>query len=300
MIPRFDRPGDDNLRGSALMAAAMACFIVNDVCTKLVGARVPLGELILVRGVITTAIMGAAAAASGALFALPLVLTRPILARSAFDVAGTFLFLGSLLNLPLAELTAILQSAPLVTTLLAALLLGEPTGWRRWSAVAAGFLGVLIIVRPESGSFSGYTLTALGAVLCVCGRDLVTRRLPANVPSLIVSFANAAAVSAGGFGLALWSGFEPIALRDGLGVAGAALALTGGSFFLVVSVRLGELGATAPFRYTIIPWSILAGWLVWGETPSLSTLAGIALILGSGLYTLHREAGLRRQRSGAT
>ena len=141
----------DNLRGAALMAYAMTAFALNDTCIKLVAADLPLMQVVLLRGLVATVLIGAVAVRAGVFGAslgrrdLTLVMLR-----GGAEAAAAWTFLTALLHMPIADLTAILQALPLAVTLGAALIFGEPVGWRRWAAIAVGFVGVLLIVRPGS------------------------------------------------------------------------------------------------------------------------------------------------------
>jgi drug/metabolite transporter (DMT)-like permease len=186
---------------------------------------------------------------------------------------------------------------PLAVIVMAFLFLGERVGWRRILAVIAGFIGVLLIARPAPQTFSIYEMLALGIVLLAAVRDIMTRRIPAKVPSLIVAFANALFVTAGGFVLGVIQGFIGLELWQLGCLTAASLFLGLGYVFMVMTLRLGEIAVSAPFRYVNVLFSIFSGVVVFGEIPDLWALAGMALIVASGLYTIHRERMIRRRRA---
>jgi S-adenosylmethionine uptake transporter len=166
---------------------------------------------------------------------------------------------------------------------------------RRISAVIAGFLGVLLVVKPASSDFNAYALYALAAMFSVALRDIVTRRIPSDVPAVLVAFSNASAIAAFGAFYAAFEGLEPLEPFEAGVLMACALLLAAAYTFMVLAVRLADVSLTAPFRYTIILWSLLAGFLVFGDVPDPLAFLGIALIAGSGLYTLVRERQLRRR-----
>jgi len=283
-----------NARGIAAMLAAMAGLIVNDAFIKMAAQSLPMGQAIFLRGLVTTFLCAALVLAITGLGAPARLWTPPVLVRSLAEVAATLLYLSALFNMPIADATAILQFTPLAITAGAALFLGAPVGWRRWLATLAGLAGVLLIVRPGGAGFNAYALVALAAVVFVAARDLITRRLRQEVTALAIATSSSVAVALASLGFALfepWRG--PSAFEAGMLVcAGAALAA--GQLFIVVAMRTGEIAVVAPFRYSIILWAVLAGFLVWGEVPDAVSWAGIAIVSAAGLYTFLREQQLAR------
>ena len=286
----------DNARGVIFMNVAMAAFTLNDAMMKLATVEVPLMQAIALRGGAAAAVLSLLAVATGAL-RVPLARRdRAILAlRTAAEVAATLTFLAALLHLPLANLSAILQSLPLAVTLAAALVLREPVGRRRLAAIAAGFAGVLLIVRPGTAGFDGWSVLGLVSVAFVVVRDLSTRRFSAMVPSATVALTAAVAVALTGLaGMGLEGGWQPMSGRDALRIGGAAAALVFGYLLIVKAMRTGAVAVVAPFRYVALLWAIILGWLLFGTLPDGLTWIGAGLIVSSGLYTLWREARLRR------
>jgi drug/metabolite transporter (DMT)-like permease len=286
---------DSVLRGGSVMALAMLAFITNDTLVKFIGKGVPLGEILLVRGVFAALVIGLIAWFNGGFRHLRRALTPAVAVRTLADVATTFLFLNALLHMPIANVTAIVQAVPFTIVVLSALFLGERVGVRRISAVIAGFLGVLLVVKPASSDFNAYALYALAAMFSVALRDIVTRRIPSDVPAVLVAFSNASAIAAFGAFYAAFEGLEPLEPFEAGVLMACALLLAAAYTFMVLAVRLADVSLTAPFRYTIILWSLLAGFLVFGDVPDPLAFLGIALIAGSGLYTLVRERQLRRR-----
>src|SRR6185295_17388272 len=153
---------NNTLHAGLYMVTAMACFILNDTCIKSIGTTLPIGEIIATRGVISVLVIAAICAQQGILASVPLLFTGNVMARSLLDVAGTFMFLTALMHMPIANLTAILQSVPLAVVLVSVIFLKEKVGLRRTAAILAGFMGVLLIMRPSPSTFTIYELLALG------------------------------------------------------------------------------------------------------------------------------------------
>ncbi len=289
----------DTARGILFMCVAMASFTVNDALIKIVTVEMPLMQAIALRGVVSVIGLGLMARASGAYGRR---LSRGDASqlgwRTLAEVGSTLTFLTALLHLPLANLSAIMQSLPLAVTLAAAVFLAEPVGWRRLAAIGVGFIGVLFIVRPGTGAFNIWSVVGLISVACVVARDLLTRRLAAHLPAVLVALCAAGAVTVMGLvGVIMEGGFVPVSPYQALLICLCAGALISGYIFIVKAMRMGDIATVAPFRYTALVWAILLGWLFFSSLPDLLTWVGAGLIVASGLFTLTREARLRRARA---
>lgn len=272
------------------MAAAMAGFTMNDAITKSVSSEMNFGQMMLVRGVVAIAMIATLAWHQGALRPLRTLVMKPVALRVAGEVLGTVTFLAAIVHLPLANTSAIFQALPLAVTLGAALMFGEPVGWRRWLAIAAGFMGVLIIVRPGVEGFNQFSLIALISVLFCAVRDLATRRIPAQVPSLFVTLVTTVTVTvAGAIIIVPLGGWTPPSSRAlGLLTLAAVLLLIGYQC-VIMALRSGDISAVAPFRYSALLWAMLLGYLVFGDVPDAMMVTGAAIIVLSGLYAFYRE-----------
>ena len=275
------------------MVLAMASFVANDTIVKLVGTSLPVGELIAIRGFIAALFIAAICAGQGVLTGLPQLRSGNVLLRATLDLMATILFVTALMHMHIANLTAVMQAVPLAVACLSVLFLGETVGWRRSTAIVLGFIGVLFIVRPAPESLSRYDLFALLIVIAVAVRDLVTRRISMRVPTLIIALANAAFVTAGGVVLALFQDFVMPQAWQIAYLGAAAIFLGSGYMFMVATLRLGELSATAPFRYSIMLFAIISGIVVFGEIPDALAITGMVLIAATGLYAAHRETRVK-------
>jgi len=279
-----------NQKGALLMLGSMAFFTFNDTLVKLAGESLPLWQIVTVRGVMASLLLLGLARAMGALrFDFSRRDWRLLLARCATEMAATYFFLSALLQLPLANVTAVLQMLPLTVTLCAALVFGESVGWRRSLAIALGFVGMLLIVRPGGADFGPATVYALLAVAVLTLRDLVTRQMSPAVPSLTVTFLAAFSVMLFGIGLGAGESWQPMGVRDWLLLSGTAVLILLAYLCAVMTIRVGEVSAVAPLRYSGLVWALILGWGVFGDFPSGLTLLGAGIVVAAGVFTLMRE-----------
>lgn len=283
----------DNVRGAALMTASMAGFVVNDALVKLVSGDLSVFQVMFVRGLFATALMAVLAWRLRALWPkVPRGDWRLLAMRMGGEACATSSYLTALFHMPLANATAILQALPLAVTLGAAVFLREPVGWRRYLAIAVGFAGVLVIVRPGAEGFNTYAGWALAAVGFITLRDLATRKLSTHVPSLFAALLSAAAITVTGAVLTPTVGWRPIGLGEVQVLAAAALFINGGYLFGTMAMRVGDISFNSPFRYSVLLWAIILGYLVFGDVPDAWTLVGSAVVVIAGLYTFARERQL--------
>jgi drug/metabolite transporter (DMT)-like permease len=271
------------------MLASTVAFVANDTCVKLIGTTLPLGELIALRNLVATLyILGFAALFGG--MTLPAIRQSRLLGwRMAAEFFSTLFFLSGLVALPIADATAISQFTPLALTAAAAIFLKEHIGWRRWMAAIAGLAGVLLIIRPGTAAFSPAALLILASVAFIVVRDLTTRAISRDVPTLTLT-AMSAGVSVFA-GVVLWP-FETWIIPSGQQIVLLLLAaffLTMAYALIVIAMRSGNVAVVSPFRYAVIVFAILSGWMIWGDFPDAIQLFGIAMLTAAGIYTFHRE-----------
>ena len=277
------------------MALSMLAYVLNDALMKAVFDSMSIYQAIFLRGLITVPLIALLAWHKGALIVRIVPRNRLLVTlRVAAEVGATVGFLTALKHMPLANVTAVLQVLPLTVTMAAALFLGEKVGWRRWLAIAIGLFGVMFIIRPGMEGFSVYSIWALVAVACITIREIVTRKLSADLPSLPVALATAIAI--GGFGAVMLPTVEwaTVSLSAWSLIGGASLAIIGGYLFSVMTIRIGDIGFVAPFRYTAMIWALALGLLMFGEIPDMPTITGTVIIILTGLYSLSRERSVRR------
>jgi len=284
-----------NLRASLLMTLSMAGFAIEDAIIKYLSALMPVGQIVLVIGLGGGAVFCALARARGLTVLSVQALRGAVLVRNLAEVASAVMVVLAIALVPLAVVTAILQAMPLVVTLGAALFLREPVGWRRWAAIMVGLVGVLMILRPGSVAFDPAALFAVAAVVSLTVRDLATRRVPAQVHSLQLTTWGFLMIIPAGLVLLLLVFQPPVAPRAVewgwlmAAVAAGVLAYAA----LVGATRMGDIAVTTPFRYARLVFAMAIGFVFFGERPDAMTLAGAALVVGAGLFTLWREMRLR-------
>lgn len=277
------------------MTAAMAGFAVEDMLLKAAARELPVGEILIIFGSLGAVAFAGLARRRGERVLHPALMTRPLLLRAGFESAGRLFYTLAIALTPLSSASAILQATPLVVVAGAALLLGERVGWRRWLAIGLGFLGVLIILRPGLEAFTALSLLAVLGTLGFAGRDLATRAAPPALSNFQLGTWGFAAMVPPGALLLATSGGAALPSPAATALLLAATAVGVGAYFaLTVAMRTGEVAAVTPFRYTRLVFAMALGTLVFAERPDAATLAGAALVVATGLYTLWRSARARR------
>ena len=284
-----------NLKGIAAMVAATALFTCGDAAMKLVSTSLPTGETVFLRGVSTVTIVTIAAFWTGAIYRLKDALVRAMGWRSVGDVGSALFFQAALARMPFADLMGILQMTPLSLTAASALFLGEHVGWRRWTAVATGFAGALLVIKPGSSAFNAWALLGVLSVLCGTLRDVSTRRLDAALSPLLIMMLSQLVVASAGLVCLVFEAWKVPSVGELFGLVFASVFSLLGHLCVIYSLRSGEMAAVAPFRYAGIVWAILLGFLIWKELPDTLSLGGISILVSAGLYTFYREQQLRRR-----
>ena len=276
-----------NRRGAVFMVLSMAGFAVEDSLLKIAAVSLPPGQVLITFGVLGTMTFAALALMAGEAPLTRAMLGRPMILRSLSEVTGRLFYMLAIALTPLSTASAILQATPLVVMVGAAVLFGESIGPRRWLAVALGFGGVLLILRPGTEGFGALSLLAIMAMLGFAGRDLATRAAPVSL-----SFRQLGVV---GFSMLIVAGLivlpfgGPMAAPDGATWAGLLAAAAAGVCaytFLTVAMRTGEVGAVTPFRYTRLIFAMVAGVAIFGETPDRWTIIGSVVIILAGIAAL--------------
>lgn len=281
----------NNTRGAILIIVSMATFTCEDMLIKFHTQTLPVGQILFALGLICGVFFALYAVRQGHRLTDRRFWSPILLARAACEGIGGVFFSTALSLVDISVVAAVFQATPLVTTLFAAVFLREAVGWRRWLAIVAGFIGVLLIVRPGLEGFEPAALLVVVAVIVVATRDLITRAMPAQIPSSVISFQALGAFMPAGLIILLLQGDQFSALAPSQWLSVPIMACFGivGYFCLVQALRTAETGAIMPFRYTRIVFSILGGMIVFAEAPDGLTLIGAAIILVAGLYTFLRE-----------
>jgi len=277
------QPGS-TLRGIGLMTIATLVFVINDTMMKVVTEGLPPFETLFLRGV------------AASIWSIPLILltgnrrkvgaiVHPrVLIRNSFELVAVLFFVAALAKMPIADITAIIQFAPMLLLLGVAVFYREKIGRLRWVLIGIGFGGALMVAQPGGSSFTVYSLLGLGTAVMTAGRDIVGRRVPAEISGPVVAVGTILLVTFGAATahLLLESWVVP-SMRHLLLLGGSGLFLMFGHLFVFLAYRSGDIGATAPFFYTFTIWALLSGLIVFGTVPNTLALAGMALIIASGV-----------------
>jgi drug/metabolite transporter (DMT)-like permease len=287
----------DSLKGIACMIGAAAFLTLNDGVMKWMTASYPVGEVVFIRGLFVLVGVALLAWRAGGLATLRVRNVRGQAARALLTIASTGLFVTSLRFLPLAEAIALTFASPLFVTALAPPLLGERVGWRRWLAVLAGFVGVLVMIRPTGEAMRWAVLLPLTVALTFGLANIVTRRISATESSVSIMGVSMLSVTLVALATAPF-GWRAPALGDVALLALAGMLLGCAHFLMIEAFRLAEAAVAAPFNYSAMIWALILDLVVWVNRPDPWVVGGAVIVIMSGLYILRRETLRRRVPAG--
>ncbi|MEK9533020.1 MAG: DMT family transporter [Alphaproteobacteria bacterium] len=280
----------DNFRGAVIMTICMGAFVLNDAFVRLAGNTVPLAQILFLRGLLTTVVLMA--------FAFYLGIFQSVLQtgdkwliffRSVIEGLTAYFFLTAVMNMPFANVTAILQILPMTVTLAAAFMFKERVGAFRISLILIGFIGVTLIINPSKDGFNLYAGYALIAVALITMRDLITRKLSIDIHTLLPTVSASLGVFLFSTILMINTPFQPLSLYNSSFIGLAALFIIFGYYTAVLVMRSGEISFISPFRYSAIIFALLIGVVFFNEWPNASALLGILLVTASGGILLYRN-----------
>ena len=287
---RADRP----FKGIALILSSTVFLGVSDVTAKYLSAMLPSIEIAWLRFLVFALIMVPAMLPRSPLNAMKTGNVGLQLMRGAALVGSSLLFISGLRYLPIAEASATGFVSPLFVTALSIIFLSEKVGVRRWLATATGLLGVLIILRPGGSAFHPAAFFPLVSALAWAATLIMTRMMSGKEHAItIMTYSSIAGVAILSMMVPFFwvtPSWQAIALGVLIGVASTA-----GQWIVVLAFRYADASVLAPFSYTQLVWVSILGFLVFGELPDVWTVVGAAFIVGSGLYTAHRERVRRSQ-----
>ncbi|MCG7899647.1 MAG: DMT family transporter [Candidatus Thiodiazotropha lotti] len=288
----------NNFTGSLWMTISMGCFAIEDTFLKIVTQTMSIGQLLIVFGLGGALIFTGMARFSGQNIFTKACFSRPMLTRILFEIMGRLFYVLALAYTTLSATTVILQAAPIFVVLGAALFFDEKVGWQRWTAIFIGLLGVVVIIRPGSESFSILSLFAVAGMLGFAGRDLASRAAPSTLGISILGFYGFVSIVIAGLLFSAWQN-TPFITPD----FSTSLYLLGAILFGVIAysglmkaMRTGDVSAVTPFRYTRLLFGVSLGVLLFGEPLSTPVVVGCCLIVISGIVILWSD---KSQRSAA-
>lgn len=284
----------DNLKGMGWMTVAMLTFALADMFIVIAARELPPGQIVVLFGALGVPLLAGLALWRGVPLISNVFWQRPVIIRNLAEIWGTMAVIVALSTLPFSLVSAVLQANPLLVTLGAAVFLGERVGWRRWLAILVGLGGVLLILRP-SADFASVTLLAVIAVLGLSARDLCTRFVPRDIPSLQIATYGFASTIPAGLILSTFTGGWVSVSAGNLGALACAAAMGATAYVsITAAMRMGDVAVVTPFRYTRLIFAFAIAMVVFGERPDIWTWIGSAIVIATGIYTLLREGRTRR------
>ena len=276
-----------NLRGSLFMVLAMLAFTLEDVFIKAAAAHIPLGQVMVTFGLGGLLAFVAMARLRGEVILHPQAFGRAMTWRALFEITGRVCYTVAIALTPLSSASAILQATPLVVAAGAVMVFRETVGWRQWAAIGAGFVGVLLILRPGLDAFEPLSLFAVLGMIGFAGRDLATRAAPKSMTTAQLGVYGFIMLSiAGGIVWGYQGGVAPLG-GGGMVLTGPAILFGVAAYMcLTMAMRTGQIAVIAPFRYTRLVFAMILAVAVFGERPDALTLIGSLIIVASGLYTV--------------
>lgn len=282
-------------RGIVAMVLATALFCCGDAMMKLAATTLPTTETMFVRSLTSAILVLGFAWMTGAFAHIRRGLSKAMAFRAGSDITASLLFQAALGRMHFADIMAVLQVSPLTLTAGSALFLGERVGWRRWSAVAVGLLGALLIVKPGTSSFNWWAIAAILSVIGGAARDISTRRIDPLLPTPLILGISAVVVALAsllGAAVEQWQTPDEWTLLMLL-CAGVCSML--GQVCVITAVRSAEISVVAPFRYAGIVWALILDLAIWSHFPDAWAMVGIVAVSAAGIYTFYRERVLQRQ-----
>lgn len=285
----------ENLLGIGLMVLAMLGFAIEDSLIKILTNTLPVGQILIMIGIGGTATFYVLAKSNGQSFDPAIVLNPWVVLRTLSELFGTAFFVLSLALVPIVLVSALIQVSPLMVTLGAALILGEAVGIRRWSAIFIGLTGVLIVLRPWGADFDPALIFCLLGVIGLSVRDIATRRVPKDAPNFILATLGFGSTIPAGIILTIFNPGIMAPSGIDLGLVAASIVIGVIAYYCIINaMRLGEVSAVVPFRYSRMIFGAAIGVMYFSETLDFWTIVGSVIIIVTGLYSLWREARLRK------
>ena len=285
----------ENFRGALIMMICMSAFVLNDAFVRLAGDSLPLAQILFLRGLITTVVL-LAFAIYGGIFSVKVSKKDKlrIFFRSIAEALTAYFFLTAVMEMPFANVTAILQILPMTVTLAAAFVFKEKVGIIRISLILIGFFGVVLIINPSADGFNLYAVYALIAVVLITIRDLITRKLSSEVPTLLPTVSASIGVLLFSVILLINTPLQPLNTQNSLFIFLAAFFIVFGYYTAVLVMRSGEISFISPFRYTAILFALILGFIFFDEKPDITAFVGIVIVMLAGIVLMMRNSSVQK------
>jgi len=285
----------NNLKAALFVVIAMSMITTNDAIVKHITQVFNVGQIMFLRGALICIIFASVMTLRRQPVFSRRTLHRWNLLRALFELGATLAFLTGLSMLPIAVASTLGFASPIFLALLAATILKENVTLDRWIVILIGFGGVMLITNPFSETASWAVIFPIICAFFVALRDIAIRYVPNDIPSSQVAFTNAWIVMLGGGIYSIYQGWGEADLQWYLWFIGLGAVLYCGYLFLIIGSRIGELSFISPFKYISILIAIIYGYLIWGDKPTLTMLAGASVIVVSGIMLVSSEK--RRNRN---
>lgn len=287
-----ETPVRQNLLAAGHLMASLFLFAIMDAMIKWLSADYPVHQIVFFRSAFALVPVLWLAHRSGGLSSLRTRRPGAHFLRGLVGVLSMALIFHAYSVMKLADAAAILFAGPLFLTALAGPVLGEKVGSRRWSAVFVGFAGVLVIIQPGGSAIQPAALGALAAAGMYALAMVLVSKLGTTESSASITFYFSLFGTVTGVILLLLFGWTETSAGDFLMLA--MVGIIGGiaQLFMTKAFRLGEAAVISPLKYSSMLWVVLFGYIIWGELPALHVVVGVAIVIASGLYIVHREAAL--------
>ena len=276
-------------KGILLMVLAMFFISIMAVGTKWVGSSYPVLQIVFIRNIFVLALVLCMVWRKGGINSLVVQNRKGIALRALFQFGAAYFIATTIIFLPLADAESLFFAAPLIIAFLSPHILGENVGWRRKSAIFCGFIGVIIMLRPTPDLIQPLAFFGVAAAVFIALRDIWTRKLRQGETANAIMFWSELGVLIGSFPLALYF-WQPLMTNDLAIMAFAGIFLGAAQFTMALAFITAEAATVAPFRYTVIILTTLFGYLFFGDIPDIFVIVGVAIVIASGLYILHRES----------
>jgi drug/metabolite transporter (DMT)-like permease len=284
-----------NLRGIICMVLACLFFVICDSFLKLILREIPPLQTLVLRGIFATASCFVLLAALGQLKQVPKAFGFWTIMRALTEVVSVIAFIFALARVPLADITAIYQIAPLIVVAGASVMWGEHVGWKRWVLIALGFAGALLVAQPGADGASPYALLGLITAGASAARDLLSRHVPDDVPGPVITLTVVVLVMLSALvGSLTFETWHAVPAHFWLYALGSGITVMIAHLFVFLSFRQASARAVAPFYYGLTFFAMISGGLFFGEFPNTLAMIGMGLIVCCGLGVLLLE------RKGAT
>ena len=285
----------ENLRGAFLMMICMGAFVLNDAFVRLAGDSLPLAQILFFRGLLTTIALLLVAFYTGVFkLKVPNQDKWLIFFRSVTEALTAYFFLTAVMNMPFANVTAVLQILPMTVTLAAAIFFKEKVGLFRILLILLGFLGVILIINPAKDGFNMYAGYALISVFLITTRDLLSRKLSVDVSTLIPTVSASFGVLLFSIVLTINTAFQPLNLENSFFIGSAAFFIIFGYYTAVLVMRAGEISFISPFRYTAVLFALILGFIFFNEQPDKIALLGMIIVMFSGIVLMMRNNSVNK------